>query len=80
MAICKSNLDNLEYNIESNMAAMSLPLPKTVFGSITTVSAALAAIKTALSVKHMMFLFLLFLQEEQVNNWQALVLLFGLVP
>ncbi|MBN3572074.1 hypothetical protein [Vibrio neptunius] len=51
MAICKFNLDNFEYNIESNMAAMSLPLPKTVFGSITTVSAALAAIETALSVK-----------------------------
>ena len=51
MAICKFNLDNFEYNIESNMAAMGLPLPTTVFGSITTVSGALAAIETALSAK-----------------------------
>ncbi|MEZ9752037.1 hypothetical protein AB4425_17260 [Vibrio sp. 10N.261.51.A1] len=51
MAICKFNVDNFEYNIDSNMEALGLPLPKTVFGSVTTVSGALGMIETALSTK-----------------------------
>ncbi len=51
MAICEFNVDNFEYNIESNLAAMGLPLPKTLFGSVTSVSGALGAIETALTSK-----------------------------
>lgn len=51
MAICTFNINNFEYNIDSNMEALGLPLPKTVFGSITTVSGALGMIETALSSK-----------------------------
>ncbi len=31
MAICKFNVDNFAYNIESNLDAMGLPLPKTIW-------------------------------------------------
>lgn len=51
MAICRFDIDNFEYNIESNLEAMGLPLPKTLFGSATTVSAAIASIETALATK-----------------------------
>ncbi len=51
MGICKFDVDNFEYNIESNLTALGLPLPKTLFGSVTTVSGALGAIETALSAK-----------------------------
>lgn len=51
MPICKFDVNNFEYNIDSNMEALGLPLPKTVFGSVTTVSGALGMIETALSTK-----------------------------
>ncbi|WP_335928825.1 hypothetical protein [Vibrio parahaemolyticus] len=51
MAICKFNVDNFAYNIESNLDAMGLPLPKTIWGSVTTISGALTAIDTALTSK-----------------------------
>ena len=38
MAICKFNVDNFTYNIESNLEAMGLPVPKTIFGSVTPLS------------------------------------------
>ncbi|HFK4420739.1 TPA: hypothetical protein ACGZ84_004169 [Vibrio parahaemolyticus] len=51
MAICKFNVDNFTYNIESNLEAMGLPVPKTIWGSVTTMSGALTAIDTALTSK-----------------------------
>ncbi len=51
MAICKFDVDNFTYNIESNLEAMGLPVPQTIWGSVTTMSGALAAIETALSSK-----------------------------
>ncbi|HFU0228936.1 TPA: hypothetical protein ACGTRQ_003534 [Vibrio parahaemolyticus] len=51
MAICKFNVDNFTYNIESNLEAMGLPVPKTIWGSVTTMSGALAAIDSALTNK-----------------------------
>ena len=49
MSICKFNIDNFEYNIESNLAAMGLPLPKTIFGAGTGIAAGLASIDGALN-------------------------------
>lgn len=49
MAICKFNIDNFEYNIESNLAAMGLPLPKTIFGASSSIAAGLTSIDSALS-------------------------------
>ncbi|WNJ97352.1 hypothetical protein RND59_19310 [Vibrio ruber] len=51
MDICSFNLDNFNYNIESNLEAMGLPSPKTAFGSITTTAGIIGAIDTALSAK-----------------------------
>ncbi|EHY9845482.1 hypothetical protein [Vibrio splendidus] len=44
-------MDNFTYNIESNLEAMGLPVPKTIFGSVTTMSGALASIEAALMTK-----------------------------
>lgn len=51
MSICKFNVDNFTYNIESNLEAMGLPIPKTIYGSVMTMSGALALIETALVSK-----------------------------
>lgn len=51
MSICKFNVDNFTYNIESNLEAMGLPVPRTIFGSVTTMSGALASIDAALMTK-----------------------------
>ncbi|MGF1803691.1 hypothetical protein L4C31_00335 [Aliivibrio sifiae] len=51
MSICRFNVDNFAYNIESNLEAMGLPLPQTIFGSIATISGSLGAIESALSTK-----------------------------
>ncbi len=51
MAICKFNIDNFEYNIESNLEAIFLTVPKTVFQASVSVLGGLSAIDTALSAK-----------------------------
>lgn len=51
MSICRFNVDNFTYNIESNLEAMGLPVPQTIFGSVTTMSGALASIEAALITK-----------------------------
>ena len=49
MTFCKFDIDNFEYNIESNLAAMGLPLPKTIFGAGTSIATGLASIDSALA-------------------------------
>jgi len=49
MAICSFDLDHFNYSIESNLDAMGLPSPQTLFGSVTTVSGAMVAISNALN-------------------------------
>ncbi|MCE7729612.1 hypothetical protein [Vibrio campbellii] len=51
MSICRFNVDNFEYNIESNLVAMGLPLPQDVWSSAMTMSAAIVSIEGALSTK-----------------------------
>ncbi len=51
MAICRFNVDKFTHNIESNLELMGLPVPKTVFGSMATMSGALASIEAALMTK-----------------------------
>lgn len=51
MAICEFDFYTFEYNVDSNLEAMGLPLPKTIIGSLGSVTGALAAIETALSTK-----------------------------
>ncbi|AYO17109.1 hypothetical protein D0812_22225 [Vibrio owensii] len=51
MSICKFDVDNFTYNIESNLLAMGLPVPQTVFGSMATVTGGIGAIESALSSK-----------------------------
>jgi len=51
MSICRFNIDNFSYNIESNLEAMGLPLPETVFGTVATMSGSIAAIESALASK-----------------------------
>ncbi len=51
MAICRFNMDKFTHNIESNLELMGLPVPKTVFGSMATMSGALASIEAALMTK-----------------------------
>ncbi len=49
--LCNFDLDNFNYNMESNLIAMGLPVPSTLWGSAATVSATLAAVETALTSK-----------------------------
>ncbi|MUK51229.1 hypothetical protein [Aliivibrio fischeri] len=51
MTICKFDIDNFEYNIESNLAAMGLPFPKSVFSASTSIAAGIASIDISLSAK-----------------------------
>lgn len=49
--ICRFDIDNFTYNVESNVEAMGLPVPDTIFGSIATVSGSIASIEGALANK-----------------------------
>lgn len=51
MGFCRFDVDTFTYNVESNLAAMGLPMPDTVAGSMTTVSGALGAVTSALTSK-----------------------------
>ncbi|MBY8258629.1 hypothetical protein KW530_18025 [Vibrio fluvialis] len=51
MSICRFDIDNFTYNVESNLEAMGLPVPDTIFGSIATVSGSIASIEGALASK-----------------------------
>ncbi|ATC60335.1 hypothetical protein [Vibrio anguillarum] len=51
MSICRFDVDNFTYNIESNLDALGLPVPNTIFSSVTTMSGALASIEAALMTK-----------------------------
>lgn len=51
MTICRFNVDKFTHNIESNLELMGLPVPQTVFGSMATMSGALASIEAALMTK-----------------------------
>ncbi|MCC2524992.1 hypothetical protein [Vibrio coralliilyticus] len=51
MSICKFDIDNFTYNIESNLEAMGLPVPDSIFGSMVTASGGIGAIESALATK-----------------------------
>ncbi|SHO59147.1 hypothetical protein [Vibrio quintilis] len=51
MSICRFDLDNFNYNIESNLEAMGLPTPKSIFGSVATMTGTIVSIESALTAK-----------------------------
>ncbi|SJN58898.1 hypothetical protein VR7878_03105 [Vibrio ruber DSM 16370] len=51
MAICQFDLDNFNYNIESNLEAMGLPTPSTLWGSAITMTGVVTTIESALAAK-----------------------------
>ncbi|MBF4374423.1 hypothetical protein [Vibrio anguillarum] len=50
--ICKFNFDTFAYNLDSNMSAMGMPLPTTVFGASTGLFTSLASLDMALNFGH----------------------------
>ncbi|SHO54433.1 hypothetical protein [Vibrio quintilis] len=51
MAICEFDIQNFEYNIESNLRAMYLPVPNDVFNAAAGIATGLKAIDSALAFK-----------------------------
>lgn len=48
MTICSFDLNKFNYDIESNLNAMGLPAPQTLWGSTMTIAGVMTSIQTAL--------------------------------
>jgi hypothetical protein len=50
MGICKFDLDNFKYNIDSNLTAMGMPIPEDIFGSAIYVLTAVKLVDESLNI------------------------------